>query len=543
MKRDEMIQQIQLDRKWDLLIIGGGATGLGTAIEAASRGYETLLVEQGDFSQGTSSRSTKLVHGGVRYLQQGNVSLVLEALKERGRIRRNAPHLVHNLPFVVPNYDWWEGPFYGIGLRLYDMLAGKHGFGCSKSLSREETLERLPTIETRGLRGGVIYYDGQFDDARLAIHMALTAADQGAVIINYLQVVSLIKKEGVVAGVEAVDLESGREYTLRAKVVINATGVFSDAVRRMDDPGAVDMIAPSQGVHIVLERSFLPGDTAILVPHTDDGRVLFAIPWHGRVVVGTTDTPVKKVLLEPCPLASEVEFLLEHAARYLTKDPAKSDILSAFAGLRPLVSTSEVQNTAAISRDHTIHISNSGLLTIAGGKWTTYRRMAEDAVGQAAVLAQLEERPSVTRALNIHGFHQQAAQFGSLQVYGSDAYALRKITAGDPALAKVLHPRLPVTAVEVVWAVRCEMARTLQDVLARRTRALLLDAAASMEIAPQVAGLMALEMGRDDAWQKAQVADYLQLADGYLPSGICRAEDDACREPGEKIRAVPNPHR
>ena len=543
MKRDEMIERAASGRKWDLLIIGGGATGLGTAIESASRGYETLLIEQGDFSQGTSSRSTKLVHGGVRYLQQGNVSLVLEALKERGRMRRNAPHLVHNLPFVVPNYDWWEGPFYGIGLKLYDMLAGKHGFGRSKSLSREKTLERLPTIETRGLRGGVIYYDGQFDDARLAIHMALTAADQGAALVNYIKAVALVKKNGVVAGVHTTDLETGKKYTLHAKAVINATGVFADAVRRMDDPAAADMIAPSQGVHIVLDRSFLPGDTAILVPHTDDGRVLFAIPWHGRVVVGTTDTPVKRVLLEPCPLASEVEFLLEHAARYLTKDPAKSDILSAFAGLRPLVSTPEAQNTAAISRDHTIHISNSGLLTIAGGKWTTYRKMAEDAVDQAAVLAQLEERPSVTPTLNIHGFHQHADRFGSLQVYGSDVYGLRKIAAADPLLAQTLHPNLSVTGAEVVWAVRHEMACRVEDVLARRTRALLLDAAASMEIAPQVAQLMAREMQRSDDWQRAQVADYLQLAAGYLPSGICRTEDEACREPGQRITTVPNPIR
>ncbi len=517
MNREEMIRRIESESgPWDLVIVGGGATGLGVAIDGASRGYSTLLLEQSDFAKGTSSRSTKLVHGGVRYLQQGNVSLVLEALKERGLLRRNAPHLVHNLAFVVPNYDWWEGPFYGVGLKLYDLLAGKHGFGPSKNISLEKTLEYIPTIETQGLRGGVIYYDGQFDDSRLAINMAQTAAEQGATVVNYMGVDGLLKSEGFIRGVVARDNESGREYEIAARAVINATGVFADQVRRLDSADAPPMIAPSQGIHIVLDRDFLPGKGAIMVPHTQDGRVLFATPWHNRVVVGTTDTAVTETPLEPLPMAEELDFLLSHTAQYLTKDPKPEDVLSMFAGLRPLVSMGDDENTAAISRDHTIHISASGLVTITGGKWTTYRKMAEDTVDQAAVIAQLDERPCVTKDLNIHGFHRNAGQFGDLAVYGSDARAIRALARQEPAWGEALHPRLTAIAGEVVWAVRHEMARTVEDFLARRTRALLLDARASIAAAPTVAAIMALELNRDAAWRQEQIKTYQDLAAKYL---------------------------
>jgi len=517
MNRDDMVRRIESERRiWDLIVIGGGATGLGVAIDAASRGYSTLLLEQSDFAQGTSSRSTKLVHGGVRYLQQGNVSLVLEALKERGLLRRNAPHLVHNLAFVVPNYDWWEGPFYGVGLRLYDLLAGKHGFGPSKNISLEKTLHYIPTIETKGLRGGVIYYDGQFDDARLAVNMAQTAVDQGAAVLNYVAVTGLVKSGDFTRGVIAVDRESGREYTLTARAVINATGVFADNIRRMDTPEAAPMIAPSQGVHIVLDRSFLPGKGAIMVPHTQDGRVLFATPWHDRVIVGTTDTPVNDTPLEPLPLEEELDFLLTHAAQYLTKDPTPEDVLSMFAGLRPLVSMGDNENTAAISRDHTIHISSSGLVTVTGGKWTTYRKMAEDTVDQAAVVAQLDERPCATQDLNIHGYHRNAKQFGDLAVYGSDALAIQEIQRSEPVFAEQIDPGLKPTVAEVVWAVRHEMARTVEDFLSRRTRSLLLDARTSMTMAPRVAEVMAAELGHDATWQEAQVRAYTDLARKYV---------------------------
>jgi len=519
MNRDEMLERIKRGPdQWDFIIIGGGATGLGVAIEAAARGFETLLLEQGDFAQGTSSRSTKLIHGGVRYLQQGNVALVLEALKERGLLRQNAPHLVHNLPFVVPNYDWWEGPFYGVGLKLYDLLSGKHGFGTSRVLSKEKTMEYIPTIESHGLRGGVIYYDGQFDDARLAVNMAQTADEQGGTLINYMRVEALVNRGGYMRGVVARDLETGEQYELTAKGIINATGVYTDSIRRMDDPKVEAMIAPSQGVHIVLDKSFLPGDTAVMVPHTDDGRVLFATPWHNRVIVGTTDTLVEDIPLEPQPMKEELEFLISHAAKYLTKDPKPADVLSAFAGLRPLVSLGEGENTAAISRDHTIHIARSGLVTIAGGKWTTYRKMAEDTIDQATTVALLDERSSVSKTLSIHGYHKNAKRFGALSVYGSDAPFIQDVLREDESFKEQLHPNMNIRAGEVIWSVRHEMARTVEDFLSRRTRALLLDARASMVMAPKVAALMAQTLKRDAAWQKEQVTTYRQLAQGYLVS-------------------------
>jgi glycerol-3-phosphate dehydrogenase len=501
---------------WDLLVIGGGATGLGVALDSASRGYRTLLLEQSDFAKGTSSRSTKLVHGGVRYLRQGNVALVLEALRERGTLLRNAPHLVRNLPLIVPVYDWWEGPFYGIGLKMYDLLAGRQGFGRSRRLSRERVLELIPTVEPDGLTGGVIYHDGQFDDARLAVALARTAAGQGATLVNYAAVTALVKQDGEVRGVRARDEETGEEWELLARAVVNATGVFADGVRRMDEPGAPAMITPSQGIHIVLPREFLPGDTAIMVPRTDDGRVLFAIPWLGRVVVGTTDTPMDGTPLEPRPLAEELEFLLEHAARYLSRDPTADDVLSAFAGLRPLVSEGEGGSTAALSRDHTLHVSGAGLVTITGGKWTTYRRMAEDAVDQAALVAGLEERPAVTGDLRIQGHDPGADRFGDLAPYGSDAPAVEALLGEDPRWGERLHPRHAIRAGEVVWAARHEMARTVEDVLSRRTRLLLLDARASMEVAPRVAALLAEALGRDAAWEGEQARAFRELARGYL---------------------------
>ncbi|MCI0691345.1 glycerol-3-phosphate dehydrogenase/oxidase [candidate division KSB1 bacterium] len=520
MNRNDMLKTIKAPpHHWDFIIIGGGATGLGTAVDAASRGYKTLLLEQHDFAKGTSSRSTKLIHGGVRYLAQGNISLVLEALRERGLLLRNAPHLVHNQSFVVPSYDWWEGPFYGIGMKVYDVLAGKLGLGPSKILSREETLARIPTLEPNGLRGGVIYHDGQFDDARLAINLAQTIVDLGGTAINYMQVTSLLKSHGLISGVVAQDVETGETHELKASVVINATGAYTDSIRRLDDPTADAIIAPSQGVHLVLDKSFLPGDSAIMVPHTDDGRVLFVVPWHDRAIVGTTDTPIDDVPLEPRPLQEEIEFLLTHAGRYLTKDPTTNDVKSIFAGIRPLVKAGEEKDTAALARDHTILISKSGLLTITGGKWTTYRKMAEDTVNQAAILAGLDERPCVTETLRLHGWLENAEAENPFSVYGADWIGVQKILQENSAFAQRLHVDLPYFAAEVIWAARNEMARTVEDVLSRRTRALLLDAKASIEIAPKVAALMARDLGYNEHWQKQQVANYRDLANGYIIDG------------------------
>lgn len=521
MNREAMLKAVRTRgaEPWDIVIIGGGATGAGVAVDAATRGYKTLLVEREDFGKGTSSRSTKLVHGGVRYLEQGNISLVMEALKERGLLRQNAPHLVHDLPFVVPNYSWWEAPFYGIGMKIYDLLAVKYSFGRSHILSREETLERLPTIAQEGLRGGVVYHDGQFDDTRLLTHLVMTAADHGATVLNYCPAVKLERdSEGFVNGVLLEDRETGEQIPVNAKCVVNATGIFTDEVRRMAEPEAEAMVSPSQGIHLVLEKSFLRAQTAIMVPRTSDGRVLFAIPWHGHTVVGTTDTPIDAPSYEPRPLEEEIAFVLETAGEYLSRKPTRDDILSIYVGIRPLVKAagSDASKTSALSRDHTIHIDGSGLLTIVGGKWTTYRHMAEDTVNHAATLGKLPDAACVTANLKVHGW-SEAEDLDELEVYGSDAEGILSLIAATPALGEKLHPSLPYVAAEIIWAARNEMSRNLDDALSRRTRALLLNTRAAVEIAPRVAALLASELGRDEPWQAQQVESFTALAGQYLP--------------------------
>ncbi|MSU25528.1 MAG: glycerol-3-phosphate dehydrogenase/oxidase [Opitutus sp.] len=503
---------------FDLLIVGGGASGLGAAVDAAARGYRVALIEQGDFAQGTSSRSTKLVHGGVRYLGQGNVALVKSALRERGRLLRNAPHLAHAMPFVIPSYTWWEKPYYAFGLTLYDLLAGRLSLGASQRLSRAETIRHLPTIEAEGLRGGVLYYDGQFDDARLAINLAQTAVEGGAVLVNYCACVGLVKEQGVVGGVLARDVETGAEFTVRARAVINATGVFVDALRRFDEPKTAPMVAVSQGVHVVLPREFLPGSSALMIPKTADGRVLFAIPWHARLVVGTTDTPEAATTMAPRALPEEVAFIMGQARKYLAKDPRESDVLSVFAGLRPLVKRGKGVDTARLSRDHTIAISRSRLITLTGGKWTTYRKMAEDVVDQAERIAGLGHTPSPTAERAIHGAAATGTTTGALHRYGSDAAAIAGLASSDPALNVPVHPDCAVLRAEVVWHARHEMARTVEDVLARRTRTLVLGARASIEAAPAVARLLADELGRDERWVAMQVQGYGELARGWMLS-------------------------
>lgn len=516
MKREILLNEIQQNKLWDLIIIGGGATGLGTAVESASRGYKTLLLEQHDFSKGTSSRSTKLVHGGVRYLQQGNISLVLEALHERGLLRQNAPHLVFNQSFIVPIYDWWSGPFYGVGLKLYDMLAGKLGLGPSKLLSKEDTMHLIPNVEPEGLRGGVIYYDGQFDDSRLAINLAQTVNDYGGTALNYMEVTRLLKRNGFISGVEARDNETGKTFSINSRAVINATGVFTDNILAMDDPNAKKLIAVSQGVHIVLDKEFLPGDSAIMVPQTDDGRVLFAVPWHDKVVVGTTDTEMPEAVLEPRALDEEIDFILMHAKRYMEKDPSRSDVKSVFAGLRPLVRPADSKNTAAISRDHYLTVAESGLITITGGKWTTYRKMGEDTINLAATIAGLEEKDCITKSLRIHGWLKNVDREEPLYFYGSDALGIRALIKEDPSLKEKLSPALPYVKAEVVWQIRNEMARSIEDVLARRTRALFLDAKASIDCAPAVAEILMKELSKSNEWANSQINEYSKLANEYL---------------------------
>lgn len=519
MNRDEMLDRVSARREpWHLIVIGGGATGAGIAVDAASRGYAVLLLEQHDFGKGTSSRSTKLAHGGVRYLARGELSLVREALRERGLMRRNAPHLVRELAFIVPSYSWWASPFYRVGLGAYNLLSGRQKFGPVSRLSRTEALARLPTLKTDRLRGGVVYYDGQFDDARLLINLIATSTEHGATVLNYARVTGLtFDSNNRVNGVHLRDEESGRELHAAAKVVVNATGVYCDDVRRMSDPSSEKMVTPSQGIHLVFNRSFLPGDSALMVPHTPDGRVMFAIPWHNHTLVGTTDVAISDTPLEPIPTEQEIAFILETASRYFQNPPTRADILSTFAGIRPLVRAGG-KNTAALSRDHTIRIDNAGLITITGGKWTTYRNMAEDCVNRAAEVAQLPKRPCVTATMPLHGAHPSATTYGKLAHYGTDASGVAELWREHADLAQPLHPDLPYVGAEIVWAARMEMARTVEDVLARRTRALFLNARAAIAMAPRTAELLARELGRDSAWQTAQVSAFGELAANYLPS-------------------------
>lgn len=513
-------------RPLDLVVIGGGATGLGVALDAASRGFSVALLEQSDFGKGTSSRSTKLIHGGVRYLAQGNIALVREALAERTLLMRNAPHVVRPLPLVVPAYRWGQRAYYAAGLWMYDLLAGRHNLESSRCLSPRDTIQRLPTIAQQGLRGGVQYYDAQFDDARLLVNLVQTAVEQGALAVNYTRVVRLLKNSGGrVCGVAARDLETNREFEVRASVVVNAAGPFIDAVRRLDEPDTEELIAPSQGIHLVFDRSFLPGETAVLVPRTSDGRVLFAIPWHGALLAGTTDTPIGDPSLEPRPMDEEIEFVLNTLARYLQPHPTRSDIRSAFAGIRPLVKRGAMRKTAALSRDHTIVVSDAGLLTITGGKWTTYRRMADDCVNRAIGLADWPKRDCVTADLPIHGAAEPTDFPGWRSYYGSDAAEVNRLVESKPRLQAGLHKELPYQTGDVVWAVRKEMARTVDDVLARRTRALLLNAQAALAAAPKVASIMAEELGRDAAWQQRQIAAFEEIARGYLPTRQASARD------------------
>ena len=505
---------------WDFVIVGGGATGLGAAVDAASRGFKVILLEQADFTKATSSRSTKLVHGGVRYLAQGDVSLVIEALRERGLMRQNAPHLVKDQRFIIGNYKWWEKSFYTIGLTVYDVLAGKRGLGRSMPMSKKSVLNEIPQINQNGLTGGVVYYDGQFDDSRMGINLMQTAVEQGAVVLNYAKVTGLTKNDkNRISGVDVQDTFTGNNYHLNTKVVINATGIFVDELMIMDAPEKENIVRPSQGVHLVVDKSFLGGDSAIMIPKTSDGRVLFGVPWHDKVVLGTTDTPLKEFVLEPKALDEEIEFILKTAGQYLAKQPRREDVLSVFAGLRPLAapkSNADGSKTKEISRSHKIVVSDSGLVTITGGKWTTYRDMAEDVIDRAIKDAGLPELECKTRDLHIHGYKENVDRSNFNYVYGSDLEKIKALESQSTEYSEKLHPEYDYTGAEVVWAVRKEMAFTIEDVLARRLRILFLDARAAIDMAPKTAQLMAKEMGKDTAWENSQVSEFIQLAQNYL---------------------------
>lgn len=495
LNRASSLQRLKTQSEpWDLLVIGGGATGVGVALDAATRGLSVALAEQADFGKGTSSRSTKLVHGGVRYLKQGNITLVRDALRERTRLRNNAPHVVHDLPFLIPCHNLWERFFYGVGLKIYDFLATRNSFGRSHGVSLEESCRLVPALRRDVARGGVVYHDGQFDDTRLLLDMARTASDHGACLANYLPVTGLSHDvDGKLTGVEATDQETHEKLSIPAKCVINAAGPFCDAVRQLDDPASQDLVAASQGVHLVLPRRFFPGETALIVPKTSDGRVIFIIPWHDHILVGTTDTPIDRATLEPHATPAEIDFLLETAALYLNEAPARDDVLSVFTGIRPLVKGDPSARTASLSRDHLIRVAESGLVTITGGKWTTVRKMSEDCVDRAIASAGLSSMRSQTADLKLCSPPEH-----------------------DQALES-LHGSFRLTQQEVEYAVEHEMARGVEDVLARRSRMLFLNAGAAIEVAPRVAQLLAQQLGRDQAWIDNQVDSFRELAETYLP--------------------------
>ena len=495
MNRKETLARLEVKEEWDLLVIGGGATGLGIALDAATRGLKTLLVEQSDFAKGTSSRSTKLIHGGVRYLEQGNITLVADALKERGRLVKNAPELVRPLPIVIPLYHWWQVPYFGTGLKIYDRLSGRFSLGSSRVMGREKTLREIPALKAEKLSGGVLFFDGQFDDSALATSLAIHSSREGAAVLNYARLSSLLKESGKVSGGFVEDLLSGKQYEVRSRAVINAAGVFGDSVRRMDNPDSPEMIVPSQGAHVVVDRKFMPGDKAMLIPRTDDGRLLFAIPWKGKLLAGTTDIAVSSIELEPKPMEEEIEFILSHLARVLNEAPSRSDVLSTFAGLRPLLKSGKGSGTASLSRDHQVKIDDSGLVSVMGGKWTSYRKMAEDAVN---------------KTIKAHGLPGNKVETLDYRLE-----APQSMEASD-SQSESLHPSYRITRGQVVEAVRNEMACTVEDFLSRRVRLLLLDARAAVETAPAVARIMAEEMGRDGEWAESQVREFSELAVGYL---------------------------
>jgi glycerol-3-phosphate dehydrogenase len=523
--RRDLFARLSEPRTWDLAVIGGGATGLGVALDAASRGLSVVLVESEDFAKGTSSRATKLVHGGVRYLAQGNVALVREALHERSSLLANAPHLAQPLAFVMPSYRWWETPFYGAGLLAYDLLAGRSGLGRTRFLGRADVLERLPGAQPRGLSGGVEYWDGQFDDARLALALARSAAREGALLVNYCAATGLRHDAGRVTGLECQDRETGGVYQVSARCVVNAAGVWVDEFRQRDGEAvgrAVrPMVAPSQGVHLVVDADFLPGSRALLVPKTADGRVLFAVPWLGKVILGTTDTPRHDLAKEPEAFEDEVAFILNESARYLRRPPSAEDVRSHWVGLRPLVKPQDEDgdDTKGLSREHTVLVSRTGLVTVTGGKWTTYRAMAEDVLKKCAQASLVPTGHSRTARLPLvgsgHGVvdHPGLAAAPGVHLYGSESAFLNRIEGSERWLVPGLSEAM------IRFAARHEYARTVEDVLARRSRWLFLDARLAAALAPAAGRILAEETGRDPGLEP-----FLDLADHYarLPGRFSR---------------------
>jgi glycerol-3-phosphate dehydrogenase len=517
MNRNASLNKIRTTPEWDVIIIGGGATGLGAAVDAANRGYKTLLLEKYDFAKGTSSKATKLVHGGVRYLAQGNIKLVREALRERGYLLKNAAHICHTQQFIIPCYSWWQKMYYAIGLKMYDLLSGKLSLGSTKIISTKQTNEYLPKINTQKLSGGIAYTDGQFDDARLAVNLAQTAVQQGATVINYCGVTNLNKEKNKISGVICKDEFTGEEFTIKAKAVVNATGVFVDEIMNMDNADDENIVTPSQGIHLVVDKSFFTGSTALMIPKTTDGRVLFAVPWHNKVIIGTTDTGVNTIDIEPKPVVEEIDFILQNVNQYLANTVTKKDVQSIFVGLRPLVKVKGGKNTSLLARDHTILIAPSQLITITGGKWTTYRKMAEEVVNNAAYVGNLQRSKCSTQHLSIHG-NKIHAENTATSFYGTDEDVLNNLYTKNAAWKELIHPSFNYTKAMVILALQNEMACKVEDILARRLRLLFLNANAAIQAAPIVAQLMAKELNKTQDWVTAEINDFTTLAKQYLLS-------------------------
>jgi glycerol-3-phosphate dehydrogenase len=515
MNRVLNIQRLRSE-EWDLVVIGGGASGLGVALDALSRGLKVALVEKSDFSKGTSSRSTKLIHGGVRYLAQGNLFLVREALQERDYLFKNAPHLVHAQSFIIPSYSLVEKAKYWLGLKIYDLLAGSSNIGSSSLKSKEEVQALLPPLKQTGLNGGIEYFDGQFDDARLTISLVRTCDDLGGCLVNYIKVYKLMKDEkGNVCGVKGRDEFSGESYKIRAKAVVNATGVFADKVLRLDKPDMAKTIRPSQGIHLVVKNCFLNSESALMIPKTSDGRVLFVVPWLDKLLIGTTDTLRKRVKMEPVALEREIDFILSTVGNYLSPPPTISDVQAVFAGLRPLAAPKEgSKKTKEISRSHKITVTESNLISVIGGKWTTFRKMGEDAVDHVIRVLGIKY-PSKSKGIRLHGYLEGELN-GCMAGYGTDADKIHELALENPEWADQLHPNYPYIKAQVVWAVREEMAHQVEDFLARRIRILMLDAKAAWEMAPEVASLMAVELGKDEEWIDKELKNFRKLVKKYL---------------------------
>ncbi|NND63298.1 MAG: glycerol-3-phosphate dehydrogenase/oxidase [Flavobacteriaceae bacterium] len=504
---------------WDILVIGGGASGLGVAVDAASRGFKTILFEQYDFAKGTSSKSTKLVHGGVRYLAQGDIKLVSEALRERGLLAKNARHLFKTQKFIIPSYNWWGGPYYAFGLKLYDFLSKKLSLGPSRLVKKKSVIQMLPTLKTDNLFGGVSYFDGQFDDARLALNLAQTAEQHGATVLNYMKVLKLNKTDNNdISGVIVEDQETGNQFSVNGKVIINATGIFTDKILKMYNPKHKKTVVPSQGIHLMLDKSYLQGDTALMIPKTSDGRVLFIIPWYDKVIAGTTDTLIKKPKIEPVPLEEEVDFILDTINNYLTKKAERSDVLSVFSGLRPLAKPKKDEtNTKEVSRSHKIIVDNN-LVSIVGGKWTTYRKMAEDVVDKVIETYGYEKNPCKTKSISLVGNLSQNSEVpgNHLYIYGGQLNEYLEFEKSNEEYSEKIHPNYPYTKGQVVWSVRNEYVQTIEDFLSRRIRLLLLDSRAAIEAAHLVAATMAKELGQNGEWQERQIQEFTELANTYI---------------------------